>query len=75
MQTLSGKVPFGVLRRTHNVPVILISGRIEDVDALQEAGFSKIVEVSPRDIPLEKATARPVAEANLRRAVAEAVCG
>ena len=75
MQTLSGKVPFGVLRRAHNVPVILISGRIEDVDALQEAGFSKIVEVSPRDIPLEKATTRPVAEANLRRAVAEAVCG
>lgn len=75
LQTLSGKVPFGVLRRTYNIPVILISGRMEDEDALHKAGFSKIVEVSPRSLPLEKATTRPVAEANLRRAVVEAVCG
>ncbi|MBP5302623.1 MAG: glycerate kinase [Bacteroidales bacterium] len=74
IQTLSGKVPFGVLKRAHNIPVILVSGRIEDVEALREAGFSKIVEVSPRSLSLEKATTRPVAEANLRRAVVEAVC-
>ncbi len=74
LQTLSGKVPFGVLKQAHNIPVILVSGRIEDVEALREAGFSKIVEVSPRSIPIKKATTRPVAEANLRRAVVEAVC-
>ncbi len=74
LQTLSGKVPFGVLKRAYNIPVILISGRIEEVEALREAGFSKIVEVSPRSIPIKKATTRPVAEANLRRAVVEAVC-
>ena len=74
LQTLSGKVPFGVLKRACNIPVTLVSGRIEDVEALREAGFSKIVEVSPRSLSLEKATTRPVAEANLRRAVVEAVC-
>ena len=74
LQTLSGKVPFGVLKRAYNIPVILISGRIEDADDLHKASFSKIVEVSPRSLPLEKATTRPVAEANLRRAVVEAVC-
>ncbi|MBR3030606.1 MAG: glycerate kinase [Bacteroidales bacterium] len=74
LQTLSGKVPFGVLKRAHNIPVTLVSGRIEDVEALREAGFLKIVEVSPRSLSLEKATTRPVAEANLRRAVVEAVC-
>ncbi len=74
LQTLSGKVPFGVLKRVYNIPVTLVSGRIEDVEALREAGFSKIVEVSPRSIPIKKATTRPVAEANLRRAVVEAVC-
>lgn len=74
IQTLAGKVPFGVLRRAHNVPVILISGRLEDIGALREAGFSKMVEVSPKNLPLEKATARPAAEANLRRAVVEAFC-
>lgn len=73
-QTLAGKVPFGVLRRAHNVPVILISGRLEDIGALREAGFSKMVEVSPKSLPLEKATARPAAEANLIRAVVEAFC-
>ena len=74
IQTLAGKVPIGVLRRAHNVPVILISGRLEDIGALREAGFSKMVEVSPKSLPLEKATARPAAEANLRRAVVEAFC-
>lgn len=69
-QTLSGKAPFGVLRRSSAVPVALLSGRIEDADALREAGFSALVEVSPRYLPLETLLRPDVARRNLRAAVA-----
>lgn len=46
-QTLSGKVPFGVLRRCSPIPVILISGAVDwNCQALQNAGFWKIAQVS-----------------------------
>lgn len=69
LQTLSGKVPFGVLKRAHNIPVTLVSGRIEDVEALREAGFSQIVQVSPDNLSDEEATQTIVAIANLRQAI------
>ena len=66
-QTIMGKVPMGVLKRvnTYNedvpgspvgkqIPVVLVSGRIEDRSKLESAGFAKIIEVSPRDIPLHQ---------------------
>lgn len=67
-QTLSGKAPFGVLRRSGSVPVALLSGRIEDADALRQAGFSTLVEVSPRDLPLQTLLQPDVARRNLRAA-------
>lgn len=69
LQTLSGKVPCGVLRRIHNVSVMLVSGRIEDFPALQEAGFSQIIQVSPENLSDEEATQKIVAIANLRQAI------
>ena len=69
LQTLSGKVPFGVLRRAYNIPVILISGRIEDLETLQEAGFSQLLQVSPENLSDEEATQKIVAIANLRQAI------
>ena len=68
-QTLQGKVPLGVLQRVDNVPVALVSGRIEDAPALQAAGFAKLIEVSPRDIPLSEALTPSVARENLRAAI------
>lgn len=69
LQTLSGKVPFGVLRRVCNIPVILISGRIEDLETLQEAGFSQLLQVSPENLSDEEATQKIVTIANLRQAI------
>ncbi len=69
LQTLGGKVPYGVLRRAHNVPVILIAGRIEDYEALLKAGFSQIIQVSPENLSAEEATQKLVAIANLRQAI------
>jgi glycerate kinase len=64
-QTLSGKAPFGVLRRSGSVPVVLLSGRIENRDALLAAGFTRVLESSPRNLPLATLLDPTVARANL----------
>ena len=68
-QTLSGKVALGVLHRAKGIPVALLSGRIEDEADLTAAGFSKLIQVSPSDLPLEEAMKPEIAKANLRKAV------
>lgn len=65
-QTLSGKVPYGVLRHCRDrVPVLLLSGRIQDAPALRQAGFAILEEVSPADLPLDKALDPRIARHNL----------
>ena len=64
-QTLMGKLPFGILRHARGLPVALVSGRIEAADALLEAGFSRLFEVSPRSLSLEEAMLPAVATRNL----------
>lgn len=68
-QTLLGKVPFGVLQNAGKVPVALVSGRIDDREILERAGFGPIREVTPREIPLEEALLPETAETLLFRAV------
>ena len=70
-QTLGGKVPLGVLRHAQGKPVFLLSGRIEDRDELQAAGFARLVQVSPDGLPLEEATKPAVAAENLRKSARE----
>ena len=72
-QTLSGKAAFGVLRRSGKTPVALLSGRVEDGAALLEAGFSIILEASPKSIPLEQALDPSTARRNLAIAVTRLV--
>lgn len=71
IQTLMGKVPSGILKRTlpRGIPTILLSGRIENEDALRKAGFAELVEVSPRQMPLAEAMLPETAKANIRQAV------
>ena len=66
-QTLSGKVALGVLRRSKDIPVLLLSGCIEDAEALSAAGFSRLIQVSPDTLPLTEAMRPEVAKANLRK--------
>lgn len=68
-QTLQGKVPYGVLRQAGAVPVVLLSGRVEDRDALVAAGFRRIVQASPDALPTALAVQKKTAEDNLRRAI------
>ena len=68
-QTLMGKVPYGVLQKACGIPVALVSGRIEDVEALSQAGFGPIVEVSPRNLPLLQVLDPVVATDNIPKAI------
>lgn len=83
-QTLQGKVSLGVLQRAAaggrrvpespgvavpGVPVALLSGRIDDAEDLRAAGFSQLIEVSPRTLPLSQALSPSIASENLRKAV------
>lgn len=68
-QTLQGKVPYGVLQIADSIPVALVSGRIEDREALSRAGFSYLVEATPRDLPLAQALDPQIAESLLYQAV------
>ncbi len=68
-QTLQGKVPYGVLRHAGAVPVVLLSGRIADRDALAAAGFARLVQASPDDLPTAAAIQAKTAAENLRRSI------
>jgi glycerate kinase len=68
-QTLLGKVPLGVLQNAGKVPVALVSGRIDDHEALVSAGFHPVVEVSPRNLPLQEVLTPSVALQNIQSAV------
>lgn len=68
-QTLMGKVPFAVLKHSSGVPVALLSGRIEDLSLLQQAGFCTIIEISPRNIPLNSALDPDTTTINIRSSI------
>ena len=70
-QTAEGKVPAGVLKRAKkaNIPVMLIAGKVEDKACLKQMGFSRIVQVSPDNLPLEEAMRPEVTRENTQRAI------
>lgn len=70
-QTAEGKVPAGVLKRAKkaNIPVMLIAGKVEDKACLQQMGFSRIVKISPDNLPLEEAMRPEVTRENIQRAI------
>ena len=67
-QTLMGKLPFGILQRAqkHDVPVMLIAGRIADEQQLLAAGFSRVACINPPDLPLDVAMQPATAKENIR---------
>ena len=72
-QTLMGKLPFGILQRArkHDVPVMLIAGRIADEQQLTDAGFSRVACINPHGLPLEIAMQPETAKENIRKTVSE----
>ena len=74
LQTLSGKVPMGILRRSKGIPVCLLSGRVKDRESLLAAGFAAAVQVTPEGIPTSEAIKPEIAKANLRLAAGAFAC-
>ena len=72
-QTLQGKAPLGVLRRSKGIPVALVSGVINDQEELRKAGFRHLLPVTPEGMPREKAIDPVTAIDNIRKAVAALV--
>ena len=66
-QTLMGKLPFGILQRAraHQVPVVLIAGRINDRQQLLDAGFSRVECINPSALSIEEAMKPETAKRNI----------
>ena len=70
-QTLMGKAPVGILNRAkrRGIPVMLIAGQVDYCEALAKAGFTEVVCINKKGIPLEDAMKRDVAFNNIKDAL------
>lgn len=70
-QTLTGKVPFGIMRRAHrqNIRTVAIGGTVMLSEADDVSGFDMILPVTPEGMTLEEAMRPETAAANVRDAV------
>lgn len=68
-QTLMGKLPERVMRRAQAklVPTWLVAGKASDTQALLNAGFSRVDNLAPDNMPLEEAIRPEVTRENIRR--------
>lgn len=72
-QTLQGKVSAGILNHARNrgVPVWLFAGKVEDMEALLNSGFEKVIDINAdqdtAQDPMNNATARQRLENAVRR--------
>ena len=76
-QTLTGKVPFGVLQATRryapDIPVVLLAGKVEDREELLAAGFDAVIQVTLEESLSSNYLEKSFARENLRRAVQDLV--
>ena len=66
-QTTHGKVPSGVLSHAleAGIPVVLVAGSIEDIDTLNQAGFTAALSITPGIISAQEAMRPTIAKKNL----------
>lgn len=72
-QTVMGKVPSGILKRARRqgIPVILVSGSIEDAYILNQAGFRAAFSITPAPMSLEEAMQPSTACQNIMQTVGQ----
>ena len=70
-QSLMGKITGKILQMglVHNIPVIAITGSIEDKNTLLEAGFHGIYATRPKDMPLKEAMKKEEAIRNIHKTI------
>ena len=71
LQTLGGKVPYGVLRHSAGCRVALVSGAVEHgaIACLEKAGFYDISQTTPPEMALDEALDPDRARVNITNAV------
>lgn len=72
-QTLRGKVPFGILKaaRKQQIPVIALTGHLENTEQLNNAGFEAVFPILPCPASLQEAMNPEFTRANLQRSVTQ----
>ncbi len=70
-QTSMGKAAYGILKRTKNqgIKILAIGGKIDE--GAESAGFDDMIQITPADIPLEKAMRPEIAKWNIKNAITE----
>lgn len=67
-QTLMGKLPQCILEHSKDKKVWLVSGGVSDEQTLLDAGFDRVIAVTPKEMSLEEAIKPEVARENIRKA-------
>ena len=70
-QTLMGKLPQRILEHVTNQKIWLVSGGVSDRKAMLDAGFDRVVQVTPEEMPLDEAMKPEVARNNIIKAIRE----
>ena len=68
-QTLMGKLPQRILEHGANQKIWLVSGGVSDWQAMLDAGFDRVIQVTPDSMPLEEAMKPDVARNNIIKAI------
>ena len=72
-QTAMGKAPAGVLRAAsrRNIPVIALCGSLDSRADVAAMGFSQVIEVTPKDMPLNEAMKTAITLSLVSKAIKE----
>ena len=70
-QTLMGKMPYHVMKaaKAKGMPTWLIAGKVDDRQALLDAGFTRVAAVTPDDADITEAMKKDNARNNIRNAI------
>ena len=68
-QTLMGKLPQRILEHGANQKIWLVSGGVSDRQAMLDAGFDRVIQITPDSMPLEEAMKPDVARNNIIKAI------
>ena len=70
-QTLMGKLPQRILEHVINQEIWLVSGGVSDRQAMLDAGFDRIIQVTPEEMPMDEAMKPEVARHHIVKAIRE----
>ena len=70
-QTLMGKLPQRILEHVTNQKIWLVSGGVSDRQAMLDAGFDRVIQVTPEGMPLDEAMKPEVARHHIVKAIRE----